>query len=154
MKKLTTYVLESLNSGSFSQGTDTFDKLINYANHLNAKNLSDVLKPIFDKIAQENTSKTNKVFLWASGKKFFKMDYPFNPIILRIAKEYSDKLDVTIKNNGKKIALYYIGDGKRTKIMETGKGSSLLILSVSTCRVESATLPTRLLLLSQKSSME
>lgn len=123
MKKLTTYVLESLNSGSFSQATDTFDKLIKYANYLNAKNFYDILKPIFDKISQENTSKTNNVFLWAKAHKYFKMDYPFNPIILRIAKEHSDKLDVTIKNNGKKIALYYIGDGKRTKIMETGKGS-------------------------------
>ena len=125
MKKLITYLLESLNSGGFSHATETFDKLVKYASHLNAVKFYDELKPIFDKISQENTSKTNNIFLWAESNshKYFKMDYPFNPIILRIAKEHSNIFDVTIKNNGKKVALYYIGDGKKTKIMETGKGS-------------------------------
>ena len=58
----------------------------------------DDLKPIFDKITKENTSKTNNIFLWAdsNSRKYFKMDYPFNPIILRIAKEYSNIFEVII----------------------------------------------------------
>jgi hypothetical protein len=112
MKHLITYLIESIDdSGKFDKTADSLKKLMSLAPKLTIKEFPEIQ----DKFNQ--FSSNNKIFIYATGKSYFKMPYFVGP---ELEKIFSNVPNIMIKRyEGKKIKLYYKGK----QIMELGSGS-------------------------------
>jgi hypothetical protein len=128
MKQLITYLIESIDiSGKFDKTTDSLENLMSLVPKLTIKEFPEIQ----DKFNQ--FSSNNKIFIYATGKSYFKMPYFIGP---ELEKIFSNVPNIMIKRyEGKKIKLYYKGK----QIMELGSGSinkiPTSIQEHATCRV-------------------
>lgn len=93
--------------------------IVKYAN--SDKKLMQFIEDILNQYYNAG-GKLKHPFVWASGKDYIKLPYDFTPIIKSVISKYSDILIIK-EINAKKIEVFYTGDKKKVKLIETGRGS-------------------------------
>lgn len=132
MKTLYKSTLKS--STKFDNYTSDFDILVQECNTLRANSEKELLKSFFNDVIKLANYRTEKIFIYGIGSKYFKIPYIFNDYIIQTINnsKYSDKLKYTISD--KKIKVFL--KNQTYKLFETGTGS---VGRVSTSHQEEAT---------------